>query len=186
MVFLYLNCSHKDASTVRPIFKSVPPNMFLIFCSFFSYILSQPRHQGPRHYHHVLTSLLLEPSIQSGGNKIYHHATTSLLQNLLSIEQQQQDDVNRAHYDSDVIIYFIPENRTKTQLLLESWPVRVLLQPLLRFSRIKQKKVAIPRLTRSHCYSRADEITKATASVIPSSVSSSFASTRITKFGIKA
>ena len=144
------------------------------------------RQQGPRHYHHALTSLPLEPSFQSGGNKIYHHATTSLLQNLLSIEQQQQDDVNRAYYDSDVIIYFIPENRTKTQLLLESWPVRVLLQPLLRFSRIKQKKVAIHRLTRSHCYSRADEITKATASVISSSVSSSFASTRITKFGIKA
>ena len=64
--------------------------------------------------------------------------------------------------------------------------MRVILQPLMRFSRIKQKKVAIHRLTRSRYYSRADEITEAAASMIPSSVSSSFARTRITKFGFKA
>ena len=46
--------------------------------------------------------------------------------------------------------------------------------------------MAIHRLTRSRYYSRADEITEAAASMIPSSVSSSFARTRITKFGFKA
>ena len=100
--------------------------------------------------HHVIkdpdiTIMLLRHYLQNLPSRVAATRFTTMLlrhylQNLLSIEQQQQDDVNRAHYDSDVIVYFIPENRTKTQLLLEFWPVRVTLRPLMRFSRNKAKE----------------------------------------------
>ena len=90
------------------------------------------RQQGPRHYHHALRHYLW---------------------NLPPAEQWRKDDVIRVPYDSNVIVYFIPENRAKTQLLSGFRPVRVLLRSLKGDSRNKAKKVAIHRLTRTRYHS---------------------------------
>ena len=92
------------------------------------------------------------------------------LWNLPSTDQWRKDDVIRVPYDSNVLVYFIPENGAKTQLLSGFWPVRVLLRSLKGDSRNKAKKVAIHRLTRTRYHYRADETGKASASAIPSSV----------------
>ena len=106
--------------------------------------------QGQILSHHVIkdpdiTIMLLRHYPQNLPSRVAATRFTTMLlrhylQNLPSIEQRQQDDVIRAHYDSDVIVYFIPENRTKTQLLSGFGPVRVTLRSLMRIREIKQRK----------------------------------------------
>ena len=75
------------------------------------------------------------------------------LWNLPPAEQWLKDDVIRVPYDSNVIVYFIPENRAKSQLLLGFRPAKVLLRSLRGESRNKAKKVAIHRSTSTRYHS---------------------------------
>ena len=81
--------------------------------------LSHHVNKVPRHYHHALTSLPLEPSTRRTVTIRWCNSSPLWLK---------------------CVVYFIPENRAKTQLLSGLRPVRVSPRSLKRIREIKQRK----------------------------------------------
>ena len=123
------------------------------------------RQQGPRHYHHALTSLPLEPSIHRIATTRWWNSSPLWLRCYCLLYSWKQNETS--------IALGVRTREGHSPISHED-------------SRNKAKKVAILRLTRSRYHSRAGEITEAAASMIPPSIISSYARTRITKFGFKA